>query len=54
MASEFMALLWRDLMAQLLLHVRERPSPKEIERRARVATELSLRLHPAGPRLLET
>jgi AcrR family transcriptional regulator len=46
MASQFLALLWRDLLLSMLLRIADRPTPKEIERRAAAATEAFLRLHP--------
>jgi AcrR family transcriptional regulator len=46
MASQFLALLWGDLLMQMLLRVADRPSPVEIARRARGATERLLTLHP--------
>jgi hypothetical protein len=46
MATQFFALLWGDLFPQLLLGVTDPPSPQEIERRARTATETLLILHP--------
>jgi hypothetical protein len=46
LAAEFLGLLWRDLMVSLLLGVGERPSPREIARRARNATAAFLQLHP--------
>jgi AcrR family transcriptional regulator len=47
LAEQFGALLWRDLMVGLLLGVQERPSPREIAKRARGAAADFLRLHPA-------
>jgi AcrR family transcriptional regulator len=46
MAVEFFALLWGDLLLQLLLRVAEPPKPRILERRARAATEKFLRLYP--------
>jgi AcrR family transcriptional regulator len=46
LAEQFRGLLWRDLMVSLLLGVAERPSPREIERRARDAVTAFLDLHP--------
>ncbi|HEY2226657.1 MAG TPA: TetR/AcrR family transcriptional regulator C-terminal domain-containing protein [Xanthobacteraceae bacterium] len=46
MAVEFFALLWGDLLLQLLLHVAEPPAPQILEQKARVATEKFLRLYP--------
>jgi AcrR family transcriptional regulator len=44
--EQFGALLWGDLMMELLLGVAERPSPREIAARARRATTAFLQLHP--------
>jgi AcrR family transcriptional regulator len=51
MAADFFALLWGDLLFQLLLGVTEPPATKAIEQRAREATEKFLRLYaqPADP-----
>ena len=52
LAEQFGGLLWRDLLVSLLLGVAERPSPREIARRARDAAAAFLQLHPppnAGP-----
>lgn len=46
MAIDFFALLWGDLLLQLLLRVTAPPTPAVIEQRAREATEKFLRLHP--------
>jgi AcrR family transcriptional regulator len=46
MAVEFFALLWGDLLLQLLLRVADPPSSKALERKAREATEKFLRLYP--------
>jgi len=46
LAKQFAGLLWRDLQVNLLLGVAERPSPREIARRARDATAAFLQLHP--------
>lgn len=46
LAEQFGALLWGDLMIQLLLGVAERPSPRDIAARARRATTALLQLHP--------
>ncbi|HWZ82645.1 MAG TPA: TetR/AcrR family transcriptional regulator [Terriglobales bacterium] len=46
LAEQFAGLLWRDLMVSLLLGVAERPTPSEIERRARDAATAFLQLHP--------
>jgi len=48
MVMHFFALLWGDLLLQLLLRVADLPSPREIERRARAATDAFLKLHPAS------
>ena len=42
MATYFFALLWDDLLVRLLLRVADPPTPKEVERRARFATEALL------------
>jgi AcrR family transcriptional regulator len=46
MAVEFFALLWGDLLLQLLLRVAEAPRSHILEQRAREATEKFLRLYP--------
>jgi AcrR family transcriptional regulator len=46
LGEQFAGLLWRDLMVSLLLGVAERPTPREIARRARDATAAFLELHP--------
>jgi hypothetical protein len=46
MAEHFSGLLWGNLMMSLLLRVGERPSPREIARRARDATAAFLKLYP--------
>jgi len=46
MAIDFFALLWGDLLLQLLLRVAEPPSLKIMEQRAREATDKFLRLYP--------
>jgi len=46
MAEQFSALLWGNLMISLLLRVVDRPSPREITRRARDATAAFLQLYP--------
>lgn len=46
MAEQFAGLLWGTLMVSLLLDVADRPSPREITRRARNAADAFLRLHP--------
>jgi hypothetical protein len=45
MAEQFAGLLWGNLMTRLLLRVAERPSPREIARRAQAATTALLQLH---------
>ncbi len=46
MADEFAGLLWRSTMLNLLLRVVDRPTRKEIARRAADAAAAFLRLHP--------
>jgi AcrR family transcriptional regulator len=46
MAEHFAGLLWGNLKVSLLLRVGERPSPREIARRARDATAAFLKLYP--------
>jgi len=46
MAARFLAVLWGGLLIQLLLRVRDAPTPDEIESRARGATEAILTLYP--------
>jgi AcrR family transcriptional regulator len=46
LAEQFIGLLWGDLMISLLLGVAERPSPREIARRAKDAAAAFLQLHP--------
>ena len=46
MAEHFAGLLWGNLKVGLLLRVLERPSPREIARRARDATTAFLKLYP--------
>jgi AcrR family transcriptional regulator len=46
MATTFLALLWGGLLIQLLLRVRDAPTPDEIDLRARAATEAILTLYP--------
>ena len=45
LAEQFRALLWGDLMVSLLLAVAERPTDREITRRAREAAAAFLQLH---------
>jgi len=46
MATHFLAVLWGGLLIQLLLRVRDAPTPDEIASRARAATEMLLALYP--------
>jgi AcrR family transcriptional regulator len=46
MAERFAGLLWGHLMVSLLLRIADRPTPREITRRARDATAAFLRLYP--------
>jgi AcrR family transcriptional regulator len=46
LAGQFAGLLWRDLPVSLLLGVAQRPSPRQIARRARDAAAAFLQLHP--------
>jgi hypothetical protein len=46
MATNFLAMLWGGLLMQLLLRVRDAPTPDEIESRARAATDAILKLYP--------
>ena len=46
MTEHFAGLLWGNLKVSLLLRVAERPSPREIARRARDATAAFLKLYP--------
>ena len=46
MAEHFSGLLWGNLKITLLLHVAERPGPREIARRARDAIAAFLKLYP--------
>jgi AcrR family transcriptional regulator len=52
MATFFLAALWGGLLIQLLLRVRDAPTPDEIEARARAATEVTLKLYPS-PRAVD-
>ena len=47
LAAQFMGLLWGDLLTRLMLGVSERPSEREIEKRAREATASFLKLNGA-------
>jgi AcrR family transcriptional regulator len=46
MAEQFFGLLWGNLMMSLLLRVADRPTPREIARRANAATAAFLQLYP--------
>jgi AcrR family transcriptional regulator len=46
LAEQFTGLLWGSLMVSLLLGVTERPSPRQIARRARDTAAAFLQLHP--------
>jgi hypothetical protein len=46
MAEHFAGLLWGNLKVSLLLRVTERPSPREMARRARDATAAFLKVYP--------
>jgi AcrR family transcriptional regulator len=46
MAKQFAGLLWGNLMTGLLLRVADRPSPREMARRAADATTALLQLYP--------
>jgi AcrR family transcriptional regulator len=46
MTEQFAGLLWGNLMMSLLLRAVDRPSPREITRRAEAATAAFLQLHP--------
>jgi AcrR family transcriptional regulator len=46
MAIDFFALLWGDLLLQLLLRVVNPPTPQAMEQRAREAADKFLRLYP--------
>lgn len=46
LAGQFAGLLWRDWMVSLLLGVAERPSRREIARRAHDAAAAFMQLHP--------
>jgi hypothetical protein len=46
MAEQFAGLLWGSLMPRLLLRIAERPSQREIARRAEAATSAILQLYP--------
>jgi AefR-like transcriptional repressor, C-terminal domain len=46
MTEHFAGLLWGNLMMNLLLRVVDRPSPREITRRAHDATAAFLKIYP--------
>lgn len=46
LAEQFRGLLWGDLIVSLLLGVTERPTPREVTRRAGEAADAFLQLHP--------
>jgi AcrR family transcriptional regulator len=48
LAEQFASLLWGLLMIDLLLGVAARPTPRELETRAREATAVFLRIHTAS------
>jgi AcrR family transcriptional regulator len=48
MVVDFFALLWGDLLLQLLMRVVDPPSPQAMEQRAQQATEKLLKLYPAA------
>jgi AcrR family transcriptional regulator len=48
LSSQFLSLLWGDLMVGILLRVRDTPDPTETERRARTAAAGFLRLNPVS------
>ena len=50
MAVEFFALLWGDLLVQLLLRIAEPPTPQGMEQKAREATDKFLRLYAPARR----
>ena len=47
MASQYLGLLWRDLLLRLLLRSAELPSPSALEDRARSSAQAVLALHDA-------
>jgi AcrR family transcriptional regulator len=49
LAALFTALLWGDLMIDLLLRVADPPTPQQAARRAQQATASFMHLHPAKP-----
>jgi AcrR family transcriptional regulator len=46
MAAQFLAVLWGGLLIQLLLRVRDAPTPDEVASRGRAATDVLLALYP--------
>jgi hypothetical protein len=46
MATQYLGLLWENLMVGLLLGVAATPGPTEAERRATRATAAFMQLHP--------
>jgi hypothetical protein len=46
MAIDFFALLWGDLLLQLLLRIVDPPTPQAMEQRAQEAVDKFLRLYP--------
>jgi hypothetical protein len=50
MAIDFFALLWGDLLVQLLLRVIDPPSPQAMERNALEATDKLFKLYPPRSR----
>jgi len=50
LAEQFGALLWGNVMVNLLLGVAERPSSREATARARVAADAFMQLHPSAIR----
>jgi AcrR family transcriptional regulator len=53
LAEQFRGLLWGDLIVSLLLGVVDRPSPREVNARARDAAAAFLQLHPPSNDALE-
>src|SRR5262249_7971104 len=47
-ASQYLGLLWGDLLVRLLLRTTELPDPAALEDRARAAASAVLALHDAG------
>jgi hypothetical protein len=50
MAEHFVGLLWGNLMTALLLRTTERPTPREIEHRAKMAAAGLLQLYAKSGR----